>query len=265
MQGLEKAVKELLPHVEHRNCTRHLYSNLQGICATEPLKEAFYAACNATHPQGFKTAMRAMEKVSKPAYEKMTSLNPKVWSKAYFETHSKTDSTENNMSECFNSYIMRTRYMPITDMLTEIHDLIMARIHIRRDAMANQDTVLLPKVRKRLDGVIKDSNECSVIWDGRQNYQVKWRGIGFCVSLQNQTCSCRVWDLTGIPCIHAVSAIQSCRLNVMDYVSHYYTKAKYMQCYSHCLEVLQGAPFWEEVEGDTILPPPMVRTLRGRP
>lgn len=38
-----------------------------------------------------------------------------------------------------------------------------------------------------------------------------------------------------------------------------------MQCYSHCLEVLQGPPFWEEVEGDTILPPPMVRTLRGRP
>lgn len=103
-------MKELLPQVEHRNCTRHLYTNLQGICSKETLKEAFYAAANATHPQEFKSAMKDMERVSKEAFQKMSSLDPKCWSKAFFESHSKADSTENNMSECFNSFILRCRY-----------------------------------------------------------------------------------------------------------------------------------------------------------
>lgn len=155
--------------------------------------------------------------------------------------------------------------MPITDMITEIHDLLMEKIHIRRDKMIGQDTLLVPKARKLLEKAVRDSNECRVLWDGRQNYQVKCRGIGYCVSLQNHSCSCRVWDLTGIPCIHGVSAIHSCRLNPMDFVSNYFTKEKYLACYSHCLEVLQGAPFWEEVEGDKVLPPQITKTLRGRP
>lgn len=55
--------------------------------------------------------MKKMELASPEAYAKMSTLNPKVWSKAFFETHSKTDSTENNMSECFNSWILRARYI----------------------------------------------------------------------------------------------------------------------------------------------------------
>lgn len=260
-----EAVKELLPHVEHRNCTRHIYSNLQKKHGNEAVRNAFYQASCATHAEAFKTAMRDLEKASKRAAEKMNSFEPKVWSKAFFGTHSKTDSTENNISECFNSWILKSRYMPLIDMLTDIHDLIMERLHKKRDAMINVDCIILPRAKKILDEAVKGSSECTVLWDGRQNFQVKWRGIGFCVNLQEQTCSCRVWELTGIPCCHAVTAIQRMRLNPIDFVSHYFKKDAYMKTYSHCLEVLRGEPFWEEVEGDTILPPPKMKKLRGRP
>lgn len=155
--------------------------------------------------------------------------------------------------------------MPLVDMLTEIHDIIMERIHKKRGAMANVNTQLLPKARKLVDQTIKATEECRVLWDGKQSYQVKWRGIGFCVNLQAQTCSCRVWDLTGIPCMHGMAAILYNRLNPLDFISSYYTKETYMKCYSNCLEVLNGPPFWEEVMGDTILPPPINKVLRGRP
>lgn len=265
IQGLEKAVKELVPYIEHRNCTRHIYSNLEKKQGSEAVRNAFYQASLATHPEAFKAAMRALEKASKRASEKMQTFDPKVWSKAYFGTHSKTDSTENNISECFNSWILRSRFMPLIDMLTDIHDMIMERLHRKRDAMKNVDCVILPRVKKILDDEVVASSECSVLWDGRQNFQVKWRGIGFCVNLTEQTCSCRVWELTGIPCCHAICAIQRMRLNPIDFVSHYFTKETYMKTYSHCLEVLRGEPFWEEVEGETVLPPPRMKKLRGRP
>lgn len=192
-------------------------------------------------------------------------FEPKVWSKAYFETHSKSDSTENNISECFNAWILKSRYMPLIDMLTDIHDLLMERLHKKRDAMNAKDCIVVPRIKKLVDEAVKESNECSVLWDGKENFQVKWRGIGHCVNLRDGTCSCRVWELSGIPCSHAISAIHKMRKDPIDYVAHWFKKDTYMKTYSHCLEVLRGEPFWEDTLGDEILPPPIVKQLRGRP
>lgn len=55
-------------------------------------------------------AMKELLKLSKPAHEQLSKLAPKVWTKAHFSTHSKADNVENNMSECFNSWIINERY-----------------------------------------------------------------------------------------------------------------------------------------------------------
>ncbi|XP_074376702.1 uncharacterized protein LOC141718220 [Apium graveolens] len=185
-KGLLKAVKELFPHAEHRNCTRHIYSNLQGKHASEAVRNALFEASTATQPQAFKSAMKDLAKALKKAFDKMNELEPKVWSKAYFETHCKIDSTENNIPECFNSWILRSRYMPIINMLTEIHDMIMKKLHEKRDAMKPVDCIVLPRIKRILDDCVKESTECSVLWDGNTNFQVKWRGIGFCVNWMNK-------------------------------------------------------------------------------
>lgn len=258
-------MREFLPCIEHRFCSRHLCSNLSKKHPSEAVKLAFWNASSSTHPEAFKSAMRELEKVSKRAADKMRELDPKVWSKAHFATHSKCDSTDNNISECFNSWILKSRYMPLLEMLTEIHDMLMERLHRKRDAMRSIDCVVLPRIRKQLDQSVFESCEWRVLWDGRENFQVKWRGIGFCVNLEERTCSCRVWELTGIPCSHAICAIQKMRKDPVDFVAHWFKKEAYMNTYSHCLEVLRGEPFWEDTLGDTVLPPPFVKQLRGRP
>lgn len=265
VQGLDKAIKELLPEVEHRFCTRHLCANLEKQHPSNPVKNAFWEASTATHPQAFKKAMKALSHASKGALEKLSQLEPGMWSKAYFQTHSLTDSTENNISECFNSWILKARYMPIIDMLIEIHDMIMTRIHQKRDAMAGQDIVIVPKAKKTLDEAVKESCGLTVLWDGRETYVVKGKGASCSVNLSNRTCSCRVWDLTGIPCCHGVTAIQDARKNPIDFVDKCYSKETYMRTYSYCLDVIRGEDFWEDVEGDLILPPIIKKQLKGRP
>ncbi|WOH13968.1 hypothetical protein DCAR_0933482 [Daucus carota subsp. sativus] len=47
----------------------------------------------------------------KPAYEQLLKLDPAVWTKAHISTIPKADNIENNMSECFNSWIINERYM----------------------------------------------------------------------------------------------------------------------------------------------------------
>ncbi|XP_074336347.1 uncharacterized protein LOC141673496 [Apium graveolens] len=264
-KGLDKAIKELLPQVEHRFCTQHLGANLKGKYPSGAVSDAFWRASTATHPQAFKSAMKELASVSKGAFEKMNQLDPAVWSKAYFKTHSKTDSTENNISECFNSWILKARYMPLIDMLIEIHDMIMTRVHENRDRMARRDCLIVPKAKKNLDEAVKDGSAYSVLWDGRETYVVKGKGTSCSVNLKNRSCSCRIWDLTGIPCAHGVVAIQKARHDVFDYIDKCYSKETYMRCYSHCLDVIRGEDFWEDVEGDTVMPPLIVKQLRGRP
>ena len=54
--------------------------------------------------------MKEIQKQSKPAYEQLLKLDPKVWTKSHFGTSSKADNVENNMSESFNAWIISERY-----------------------------------------------------------------------------------------------------------------------------------------------------------
>ncbi|KAK1361854.1 hypothetical protein POM88_046328 [Heracleum sosnowskyi] len=81
-KGLEKAVRELLPLVEHRFCARHLSSNLTKKHPSEAVKIAFWSASTAAHPEAFKSAMRDLERHSKGDAAKMKSLEPKLWFRA---------------------------------------------------------------------------------------------------------------------------------------------------------------------------------------
>ena len=64
----------------------------------------------STYPAAHTRAMKDLQKLSKHAHEQLSKLSPAVWTKAHFSTHSKADNVENNISECFNSWIINERY-----------------------------------------------------------------------------------------------------------------------------------------------------------
>ncbi|KAK1353951.1 hypothetical protein POM88_047207 [Heracleum sosnowskyi] len=194
-KGLDKAIRELLPFVEHRFCSRHLLSNLKKINASDVVGNCFWNACISTHPQQFKSAMRSLEKLSKPAWEKMKQLDP------------------------------------------EIHDMLMMRIHQNRDAMVRRNCIIVPRQKQILDEAIKASAGMRALWDGRGKYVVKGN----------------------------VTTIQESRQHPVEFVAHWFTKETYMKTYSNYIEVIRGEEFWDDVLGDTILPPVIVKKLKGRP
>ncbi|KAK1393578.1 hypothetical protein POM88_012634 [Heracleum sosnowskyi] len=147
----------------------------------------------------------------------------------------------------------------------EIHDMLMMRIHQNRDAMARRNCIIVPRQKQILDEAIKASAGMRALWDGREKYVVKGNGSSCEVSLKHRSCSCRVWDLTGMPCSHAVTAIQESRQHPVEFVAHWFTKETYMKTYSNYIKVIRGEEFWDDVLGDTILPPVIVKKLKGRP
>ncbi|XP_074330397.1 uncharacterized protein LOC141667699 [Apium graveolens] len=209
--------------------------------------------------------MNTIAKNSRPAYDQLRNLDAKSWTKAYFTTTSKADNVENNMSECFNAWIISERYMPVLTMIQEITFKLVTRIKNKREKMLNSDQILCPKIKKKLDFYVTEARNWNATWDGAGTYAVKYGVRVVTVDLVNKTCACRVFQLTGIPCAHAIAAIHNSRQQAINFVSDYFKRDMYLRSYSQPLEAIKGEEFWEFETTDPLLPPDIPKKLRGRP
>ncbi|WOH06484.1 hypothetical protein DCAR_0625912 [Daucus carota subsp. sativus] len=141
----------------------------------------------------------------------------------------------------------------------------MTRMRQKRDEMLKTDYLICPRIKKRLDLLITESRNWTASWDGQKLFAVKQGTRVNTVDLETMSCSCRVFDLTGIPCEHAIAAIYDRRHQVIDYISDYYKRSKYLASYQHSLEAIKGEEFWEVHSTDELLPPDIPKKLRGRP
>ena len=67
-------------------------------------------------------------------------------------------------------------------------------------------------------------------------FHVKGGGIlEVVVNIHNLTCTCRVFDIDRLPCVHAIAAVSYARVRVYTLASHYYTKDFYMLAYTETI------------------------------
>jgi hypothetical protein len=86
------------------------------------------------------------------------------------------------------------------------------------------------------------------------------------VNLIERTCSCRRWQITGLPCTHAISLICSYRgLELDDYVDSCYTVLKFKAAYEGWIEPMPDKTQWPQVDLGFKLWPPALHRAAGRP
>ncbi|RYR14141.1 hypothetical protein Ahy_B04g070764 isoform B [Arachis hypogaea] len=72
-------------------------------------------------------------------------------------------------------------------------------------------------------------------------------------------CSCRKWQMSEIPCPHAISCITFKGLNFESYVDDCYKKEAYIMCYQEVIHPVNGPELWERTQYDDVIPPPYRR------
>ncbi|CAL4988960.1 unnamed protein product [Urochloa decumbens] len=86
------------------------------------------------------------------------------------------------------------------------------------------------------------------------------------VNLEQRTCSCKKWQLTGLPCNHAISLICSYRgLELEDYVHSCYSVSKFKAAYEGWIEPIPDKTHWPQVDLGFKLWPPVLKRAAGRP
>ncbi|KAK8627456.1 hypothetical protein V6N13_135067 [Hibiscus sabdariffa] len=105
-KGLLEKIPFVLPNVEHRFCARHMYAHWRKDHKGLDMQQLFWASCKATNETAFQKHTSRIHALKGAALGDFMEKDPKYWSRAFFATHSKCDSVDNNFSEAFNSAIL---------------------------------------------------------------------------------------------------------------------------------------------------------------
>ncbi|KAL4341990.1 hypothetical protein GQ457_08G019100 [Hibiscus cannabinus] len=125
--GLLEEISLLLPCVEHRFCARHMYAHWRRDHKGLDMQQLLWARYKATNEAKFRKHTARINTLKEVAHEDLMEKDPKYWSRAFFRTHSKCDSMDNNFSQACNSSILPTRYKSIISLFEDIRHYFMNR------------------------------------------------------------------------------------------------------------------------------------------
>ncbi|XP_078430587.1 uncharacterized protein LOC144702426 isoform X2 [Wolffia australiana] len=255
-KGLENAVAYLLPHAEHRNCARHVYANWKKKGhSTGTLRMLFWNAVKCTTHQDFQRIMQQMTTLKPQAAQDFRNIGVKKFCMAYISETPKCEVIDNNVCECFNSYILQYRSEPTIDILEDIRSTIMQRIVKKREVASDTIDQLCPRIRKLVEGNKLKFRTCSLRHAGEFQFEVTDFGNRFVVDIRSRSCSCRYWNIRGIPCSHAITCIHWMKQDPVSFVTDWLKKDVYKRAYRNGIRPLNGRSLWTEVEGNYLFPP----------
>ncbi|KAI4347789.1 hypothetical protein L6164_008571 [Bauhinia variegata] len=192
VEGLQHIFDNIYPQVDHRYCTRHIWANLSK---------------------------------SHKVWEFLAGIPPRFWTRAAFQTYPKNWNVTNNMCKQFNSVLVPFRGKSIITMLEEIKNYIAKRRIECRQKMSKYQGPITPSAQRKLELAKTHSRWWIAKWAGNADeaiYQVAKQPEKYVVNIKERTCTCREWDLCGIPCEHAVTALAHLCAKPEDYVSTFY-------------------------------------------
>lgn len=176
------------------------------------------------------------------------------------------------MCESLNSKLEKGRDKPIITCLEFVREYLMKKLVNVDKAIEKATGPLTPTAMTTLEKIKSAANEYRAIFCGGGKYQVTGPWMDQCVVDTNQqTCSCKRWELTGMPCKHAVATIWEMRKNSSGvgvpetWVHEVYWLQTWKAMYSFKIQPINGRNMWEKTSCPTTLLPPKHHPIVGRP
>ena len=199
------AVRDVLPEVEHRLCTRHIYANWSKRHQGASIRDLFWDCARSTFEEQFNDNLRLIENESKEDTDALVEYPLKSWVRAFFSDRCLSPSVD-NMSESFNQWIDDFRYLPVLRMFDGMRQKMMDKWAKSDQKVRKWKGDYSPKCLELYELNRRLATNCRVRFNGDEGYEVDEGRYRHVVCLRRKICTCRLWDLTGIPCQHGVSA-----------------------------------------------------------
>ncbi|KAL4556249.1 hypothetical protein LXL04_038894 [Taraxacum kok-saghyz] len=213
-KGILPAVSQVFPQAEHRFCLSHIHENMRKFWKTTEYKDHLWKCAAATTVSEFENCMTELSHFDREAFKWLKKIPPQHWARSHFSGRAGTDILLNNLCEVFN--MMDKAQGPLT-----------------------------PTGSKFLEKNRLDSVQYRARWNGTAKYEVygPWHDQHV-VDMGEMTCTCRKWELNGIPL---------------------YLLSTWREAYLYKVEPIKGRVMWPKSNCPFTLTPPPHHTQPGRP
>jgi hypothetical protein len=268
-KGLDGAVKMVFHGIEHRECMRHLWTNFRKKYRGEFFDKNMWPAARAYRRDRFDFHFSQVMNAAPDVVDYLNEHHNHLWSRSMFSTKTKCDYVNNNLAECFNSWIKNIKDLPIVDLVDRLRQMTMELWEKRRKIADKLSGNILPAIMSQLKAKTRALGQMSVCKNRHKaeifgSYQdmTPWRHV---VDLHEHTCSCRAWEVTGKPCRHALAFLQTERnVDLDSFVHEYYSVERFKIAYSGTIPTITDKSQWPKLNLGFKLLPPKLKIGPGR-
>ncbi|RID75414.1 hypothetical protein BRARA_B02460, partial [Brassica rapa] len=219
--------------------------NIKKLHPNKPkFKNLFWAVANSFNEGDYKAALKELKAFDSQIYDDLMVRDPTSCTRAFFSTTSSCEDGLNNFSESYKSGLKKARSLLLVGILETMRRQAMVRLEVTKKKLVKYKAKYSLKIAKTIaEETKKIANE------------VEENSTSHTFNMDRRTCTCRRWDLTGIPCRHALKLIQDKKLNTENFVADCYLTTLWKQQYSDSITPVEGMKFWKEAYGSQIQPP----------
>ncbi|KAK3000646.1 hypothetical protein RJ639_020643 [Escallonia herrerae] len=271
--GMVEAVETHFPNAFHGFCLRHVSENFRDTFKNSKLVNIFWNAVYALTAAEFESKISEMVEISQDVIPWFQQYPPRLWAVAYFEGVRYGHFTL-AVTELLYNWVLEGHELPIVQMMEHIRHQLTAWFNERRNVGMSLSSVLVPSAEKRILEAISDARCYQVLRANEVEFEIVSTERTNIVDIRSRVCSCRRWQLYGMPCAHAAAALISCGQNAHLFAEHCFTVDSYRETYSQMIYPIPEKITWKEpgegAEGggakvDTSIRPPKTRRPPGRP
>lgn len=248
----EKLNKDLKGHLSHE--ARRLMVN------------DFYAAAYATKIDDFQRCMDNIKAISSEAYDLVIKSESKYWANAFFEGV-RYNLLTTKFCQLFFDWVSEVDELPITQVIDVLRGKMTELIYSRRMESSQWATRLTPLKEEKMEKEILKAQSLQVLRSHGCMFEVHGES-SHVVDINGFGCSCKDWQLTGLPCCHAIAVFHCIGRDPYDFCCKYFTVDSYRLTYAESIEPVPNVG--TSLEGEesettvTVTPPPSKRVF-GRP
>lgn len=265
-KGLDELVPKVFGDCYHGYSLSHLIADLKAELkkaswseqAKEAMIDGFSCAAQAYLVEDFRACMDKINNISKDVAELIMSMEPEHWANALFMgaryEHLSTDVVE-PLGKLISTKDEASAVQMMHALLTNTMDLT----HSRSQAASAWNCSLTPLMERKLEKETSRSRTLNVVCSTDTMFEVRSSTVNV-VNIGSWECTCRKWQITGLPCKHAIAVFDRVDRSVYDYCSRYFRKESYLMTYSepvHQLPDISRMKFF--------IPPPSYPPPTNRP
>ncbi|XP_072962790.1 uncharacterized protein [Typha angustifolia] len=271
-KGIVEAVETHFPSAFHGFCMRYVSESFRDEFKNSKLVNLFWSAVYALTAAEFEAKVAEMMEVQDvmPWFQ---LFPPNLWAVAYFEGV-RYGHFSLGITEVLYNWALDAHELPIVQMMEHIRHQLTYWFNERYNTSLSWTSVLVPSAEKLISEAIADSHCYQVLRANKVEFEIVSSERTNIVDIQAQCCSCRRWQIYGIPCAHAAAALLSCGEDAHLYAQECFNVRKYREAYSLTIYSIPDRNLWKEsavgTEGgggkaDIIIRPPTTRRPPGRP